>query len=80
MNTTANPGDLGTVDGKVGGDRAVPTLLDEDLVGVRGVGGGSSLSIQLLAPLTKAFPEDDRVRLHWCLSKYRMTSRDRDMT
>lgn len=54
MNTTANPGDLGTVDGKVGGDRAVPTLLDEDLVGVRGVGGGSCLSVQLLAPLTKA--------------------------
>lgn len=80
MNTTANPGDLGTVDGKVGGDRAVPTLLDENLVGVRGVGGGDCLSIQLLAPLTKAFPEEDCVCLHWRLPKYRMTSRDRDMT
>ena len=80
MNTAADPGDLGTVDGKVGGDRAVPTLLDEDLVGVRGVGRGSCLSIRLLAPLIKALLEEGSVCLHWCLPKYRMTSRNRDMT
>lgn len=35
---TADPGDLGLVDGKVGSDRATETLLDEDLAVVRGVG------------------------------------------
>ena len=40
VSATANPGNLGTVDRKVGGDRTVPTLLGEDLSGIRGVGGG----------------------------------------
>lgn len=41
VSATANPGDLGTVDRKVGGDRTVPTLLGEDLGWIRGVGGRS---------------------------------------
>lgn len=42
---TADPADLGLVDSKVRSDRAVKTLLNEDLVGVLGIGGGSNLSI-----------------------------------
>lgn len=46
---TADPADLGLVDGKVRGDRALKTLLDEDLAGVLGVGGRSDLlSISIL--------------------------------
>lgn len=36
---TADPGNLGLVDGKVGSDGATKTLLDEDLAVIRGVGG-----------------------------------------
>jgi hypothetical protein len=36
---TADPADLGLVDGKVRGDRAGKTLLNEDLAGVLGVRG-----------------------------------------
>lgn len=39
VTTTTNPGNLGTVDSKVGRDRTVPTLLGEDLSRIRGVGG-----------------------------------------
>lgn len=44
VDTTADPCDLGTVDAKVGRDRAVETLLGEELGRVGGVGGGSSVS------------------------------------
>lgn len=35
---TTDPGDLGLVDGQVGSDRATETLLNQDLLGVLGVG------------------------------------------
>lgn len=38
------PGDLGTVDGQVGRDGAVETLLRKDLGGIFRVGGGRGLS------------------------------------
>lgn len=40
---TADPADLGPVDGKVRGDRALKTLLNEDLAGVFGLRGRSDL-------------------------------------
>lgn len=40
---TADPADLGLVDGKVRGDRALKTLLDEELAGVLSVRGRSDL-------------------------------------
>ena len=46
VGSTANPGDLGTVDGKVGRDRAVQTLLGEDLSGI-GRPGGRSVSTEM---------------------------------
>lgn len=44
VQTTADPGDLGLVDGKVGSDGAAQTLLSKELVGVGGGRAGSSLS------------------------------------
>lgn len=45
VGTTADPGDLGAVDGKVGRDRAVLALLGKNLSWVGGVGGGGRLSV-----------------------------------
>lgn len=45
VSATADPGDLGTVDGKVRRDRAILALLGEDLSRIRGVGGGGRLSV-----------------------------------
>lgn len=44
VGATADPGDLGAVDGEVGGYGAVLALPGEDLSRVRGVGGGGRLS------------------------------------
>ena len=54
VDATANPGNLGTVDGKVGGDRTVPTLLGEDLSWVRGVGSRGRSPID---PLVRLIPK-----------------------
>lgn len=54
VSATADPGDLGTVDGKVGGDRTVPTLLGEDLSRVRGVGSRGRSPID---PLVRLIPK-----------------------
>lgn len=54
VGATADPGDLGAVDGEMGGDGAVLALLGEDLSWVRGVGGGrlsGIVSIHLVTPL-----------------------------
>lgn len=40
VGSAANPGDLRLVDGKVGGNRAVQTLLGKDLGRIRSIGGG----------------------------------------
>lgn len=47
VKSTAVPGDLGAVDGKVGRNRAVQTLLGEDLGRVGSVGSGGGRSIYL---------------------------------
>lgn len=53
VEATTNPGNLGTVDGKMWGDRTVPTLLSEDLSRVGGVGGRSRSPIDPSVQLIK---------------------------
>lgn len=68
VSATADPGDLGTVDGKVGGDRAVAALLSEDLVGVRGV--GSRLPVHLSAQLV-LISRRDIIQSSWAMHAVR---------
>lgn len=55
VGSTTNPGDLGLVDGKVGRDRAVQSLLGEEPVRVGSVGGRSVSNTNVsIAPMVNA--------------------------